>query len=450
MSTRLSRQALFLILASVVGAWVLIMVATYTDLTISAQYSEGMGVDDQPAVRASTYLFLAAVASVSAGALLAQRLAIRARLDAGATAALPRAAHRFATLTIVVSLAFAAIFAVSVFFQSFPGGREQAELGTRLFTTYLPIVLYTAIIVTALLVGFVFRTDKLPKTTASATPPESPSPHTEEDPSGASRALGGAYAVPIVAAAIALIFGLIVYDVTQTRLELWIWVIIQVIIASGIILGTVFAASAIQHEADITSSRSRITRSAGTLNFVLSVVFIAIVLGMGFGQGASSLESLRISPQLYVEVYPGKSDKVGDVLVSVNGWDLEPGTPVRANLDDTGDVLLSGEAGAFRDFYQQETLPDTLSAGDYRITGEATGIDGKELTSTSRFTVTEDLSIELTSLTGGQWSQAESTVLPIGWSWFVREMLAALTMLTIGLATAYLTITRRHRDHSPH
>ena len=450
MSTRLSGQALLLVLASVVGAWVLVMVATYTDLTIWAPYVEGMDGGNQPVVKASTYLFLAAVATVSAAALLAQRLAIRARLDAGADAALPRAAHRFATLTIVVSLAFAAIFAFSVFFQSFPGGREQAELGTRLFTTYLPIVLYTAIIVTVLLVGFVFRTDKLPKATASPTPTESPSLPGDEGSSGASRALGGAYAVPIVAAAIALIFGLIVYDVTQTRLELWIWVIIQVLIASGIILGTIFAASAIREEADITSSRSRITRSSGTLNFVLSVVFIAIVLGMGFGQGASSLEGLRISPQLYVEVYPGKSEKVGDVLVSVNGWDLEPGTPVRATLDATGEVLVSGEAGPFRDFYQQETLPETLTAGDYRITGEATGVDGRELSGTSRFTVTDDLSIELTSLSGGQWSQAESTILPISWSWAIREILAAFTMLIIGLATIYLTITRRHREQSPH
>ena len=452
MSTALAKRALLIVLASIVGAWLLVMAATFTDLFVQPVYVDGVYRGDDPAIRASTYLFVGAVATSSAATLVAQRLAIRARIDAGAHALLPRATHRFTTLMIVISLAFAAIFGVSVFVQSFPGGREQAEVGVRLFTTYLPIILYTAIIVTVLLVGFVFRGDKLPKASAGG---DGAMAQLDADAGGKapesgtdSRALGGAYAVPIIAAAVALIFGLVVYDITQTRLELWIWVIIQVIVASGIVLGTLFAARAIRQEFDQTSSRARITRSSGILNFVLSVVFIGIVLGMGFGTGASSIESLRISPQLYVEVYPGATDTIGDVMVSANGWDLSPDTEVTVSLDHTGEVLISGTVGQFRDFYGQQELPDSLGPGDYRITGTATGVDGKELTSSLRFSVRDDLSVELKSLTGVQWADTTPTIMAADWSWGVRDMLPAITMLLIGLVTTYVTITARNREDS--
>jgi len=448
MSTVLVKRALLIVLASVVGAWLLVMAATFTDLFVTPVYVDGVYIGDEPAIRPSTYLLLAAVATVAAATVVAQRLAIRARVSSSSQALLPRATHRFTTLMIVVSLSFAAIFGVSVFVQNFPGGREQVDVGVRLFTTYLPIILYTTIIVTVLLVGFVFRQDKIQKTSTGATFSEPRSTATDSQSVTNSRALGGAYAVPIVAAAIALIFGLVVYDITQTRLELWIWVIIHTIIATGIIWGTVLAARAIRHEADPTVSRARITRSSGILNFVLSIVFIAIVLGMGFGTGASSIESLRISPQLYIDIYPGASDTVGDVVVSANGWDLSPDTDVTVKLDGTGEDILSGTVGQFRDFYGQQELPDSLVPGDYRITGTATGIDGKELTSSLRFTVTDDLTVEMTSLAGGQRVETTPIIMPADWRWGVRDMLPAIALLIIGLTTTYVTITARNRDET--
>ena len=448
MSKSLAKRALVMVLASIVGAWLLVMTATFTDLFVTPIYVDGVYTGDDPAVKASTYLFIGAVAIVSAATLVAQRLAIKARVTAGPHALLPRATHRFTTLMIVISLAFAAIFGVSVFVQSFPGGREQAEVGVRLFTTYLPIILYTAIIVTVLLVGFVFRGDKLPKPSADTDVAPTRSNMSDSGEGRDSRALGGAYAVPIIAAAVALIFGLVVYDITQTRLELWIWVIIQVIVGAGIVSGTAFAARAMSQEADHASSRARITRSSGILNFVLSIVFVAIVLGMGFGTGASSIESLRISPQLYVEVYPGATDTVGDVIVSANGWDLSPDTEVTVSLDQTGEVLISGTVGQFRDFYGQRELPNSLGPGDYRITGTAIGIDGKELTSSLRLSVRDDLTVELTSLRGVQWAETTPTIMPVDWSWGVRDMLPAITMLLIGLVTAYVTVTARNREEA--
>ena len=446
MSTHLAKRALLTVLVSVVGAWILVMAATFTELFVTPVYVDGVYMGDKPEVKASTYLFVGAVAVVSAAALVAQRLAIRARVDAGPHALLPRATHRFTTLTIVISLAFAAIFGVSVFLQSFPGGREQADVGVRLFTTYLPIVLYTVIIVTVLLLGFVFRQDKLGKASAADDGGRNLPDASGDSAVSDSRALGGAYAVPIIAGALALIFGLIVYDITQTRLELWIWVIIQVIVAAGIIAGTLFASRAIRQESDPTSSRARVIRSSGILNFVLSVVFVAIVLGMGFGQGASSIQSLRISPQLHMDIFPGASDSLQDIVVSVNGWDLSPDTDVTVSLDETGDVLISGTAGQFRDFFGQQQLPDSLVPGDYRLSGEATGIDGKQLTSSLRFTVRDDLTVEMKSLAGVQWAETTPSLMPADWSWGLREMLPAVTMLLIGLTTTYVTIVARNRE----
>lgn len=443
MTTRLAKRALIIILASIVAAWIFFMAAVYTDLFLRSVYEDGVYVGEEPAIRASTYLFVAAVAVVSVATLIAQRLAIRARIAARDEEALPRATHRFATLAIVITLAFATFFGVTVFLQSFPGRLDETGIGERFFTTYLPIILYTAILVTVLLVGFVFRKDKLTKSSRDAHS-STPTSHESDDAGTDSRALGGAYAVPIVAAAIALIFGLLVRDITQTALDLWIWVIIHVIIGTGIILGTIFAARAMGHHDDPTSSRARITRSSGIFNFTLSVVFIAVVLGMGFGTGASSVESLRISPQLYVEVYPGQSDALEDVTVSVNGWDLSPDTPVTVILDETGEELISGEVGSFREFYGQEEIPDTLEPGEYRVSAEGTGVDGKALSSSLGFTVTEDGRVEMKSLTGPQWRDEDPTVIAADWSWGVREMLPAITMLLIGLITAYITITRRN------
>ena len=63
------------------------------------------------------------------------------------------------------------------------------------------------------------------------------------DVSGAEthqRSLAWAYSAPILAIAAALIFGLI-YDITQTALEAWIWVVVRALVAAGIIAGTLFS-----------------------------------------------------------------------------------------------------------------------------------------------------------------------------------------------------------------
>ena len=436
-----ARRAILIVLASVFVSWLFVIAAAYTDLFVNPVFEDGVYIGQDPPVQASTYLLFGAVAVVAIAVIFSQRLAIAARLDQGPDARLPRAVHRFTTLTIVVTLGVATVFGFIVFTSSFPGGGEEAGVSLRLWTTYLPIILYTAVIVAVLLVGFVFRKDSLPRTVTGSMASVG---EEKGDAHADNRALGAAYAVPIVAGAIALIFGLIVYDVTGTRLETWIWVIIHVILATGIIAGTIFAERAIRGDVDPISSRTRITRSSRILNFVLSIVFIAVTLGMGYGMGSSAISGLRIAPQLWVEVFPGASENVGDVIVSVNAYDLSPGTPVTVTIEPSETVLISGEVEQFREFFGQENLPSDLEPGDYSVEALATGFGGDDITRSVRFSVTDDGLVELKSLMGGGWVEPEGTVISPTWSWGLRDMLPTLVIFLIGLTTTYVTLTRRN------
>lgn len=436
-----ARRGILVVLGAVFVSWLFVIAATYTDLFVNPVFDDGVYIGQDPPVQASTYLLFAAVATVAIAVIFGQRLAITARLDQGPDARLPRAVHRFTTLTIVVTLAVATVLGFVVFTSSFPGGGEEAGVSLRLWTTYLPIILYTAVIVTVLLVGFVFRKDSLPKTVTGPVPTARAG---SDDESADNRALGAAYAIPIIAGAIALIFGLIVYDVTGTRLEIWIWVIIHVILAVGIVAGTIFAERAIRGDIDPTSSRTRITRSSRILNFVLSIVFIAVTLGMGYSMAANAVGGLRIAPQLWVEVFPGASENVEDVIVSVNAYDLAPGTPVTVTVEPSGIDLISGDVEQFREFFGQENLPGDLEQGDYSVEALATGFGGDDITRSVRFSVTDDGLVELNSLMGGGWVEPEGTVIAPTWSWGLRDMLPTLVIFLIGLTTTYVTLTRRN------
>ncbi len=137
----------------------------------------------------------------------------------------------------------------------------------------IPNVLATALIVTILLL-------------ASSRRDTSEASETEEKGlSARQKALGLGYAIPIIAAAIAVIFGLVVYDVTGTSLEAWVWVIIQVIIAAGIILGTRYARLAKAEKPSAPKPRTAWASGAWNLNFVLSIVFGAVVSVMALSSG---------------------------------------------------------------------------------------------------------------------------------------------------------------------
>ena len=277
----LARRAIALPLVGLVVTWVLFLTAQYSDLYVSVDY------ENAPEVKLSTYLFLLGIAAGSLAALAGQNLAIRARLEAGEENRLARAAHRFGNLAVIIGLAAGAVYAITNFLSAFNLFQGRTEnLGLRFLGVYLPIILATALVVTVLLRAFVFRKDL-----------QEPAQEQKKGLSEAQKALGLGYAVPILATAAAIIFGLVVYDVTRTDLEVWVWVIIQVIVVIGIVAGTKFASKAKAAKPIAPKPRTALAAGAATLNFVLSIVFGVAVTIMSFTFGSGAIEKLRQWPQ---------------------------------------------------------------------------------------------------------------------------------------------------------
>lgn len=273
---RSAKRAIMLPLIGLAIAWLFFMAAIFTDMlvTINQYQTDDFGERE---LRWSTYLYLIGISAVSVASLLGQRVALRLRQQDDFP--LARAAHRFANLGIILSLVAGAVFAIGNFLGAFGGYDRDAPGLVRVFGVYVPIVLATALVVTILLLGFVFRKD-------------APDLRNEqdEDLSKKQRAVGLAYASPILGTAIAILFGLAVYDITRTELDVWIWVIIQLIIALSILIGTRFAAKAKLVAVEPKPRKPGV--AAVNLNLVLSILFGVVVTSMAFGFGGNAIDSL--------------------------------------------------------------------------------------------------------------------------------------------------------------
>jgi hypothetical protein len=272
-----AKRAILLPLVGLTIAWLLAVLGAVTDLFVEVDTFRGDG-SYQQVVRASIYLIFLAITSVAVFSLFGQRIALKLRIENDFL--LARAAHRFANLAIILSLLAGAVFAIGNFLGAFGDYNRDASALVRIFGVYVPIVLTTALVVTILLFGFVFRKD------APDLKHEQ-----DEDRVKKQRAVGLAYASPIIGTAFAIIFGLVVYDVTRTTLDVWIWVIIQLIIAGSILIGTRFAAQAKLAAPEVPKPR-RQGVAAVNLNFVLSILFGVVVTIMAFSYGVGAVGEL--------------------------------------------------------------------------------------------------------------------------------------------------------------
>jgi hypothetical protein len=306
MEIKLAKQAIITPLIGLVVGWTLFMFAIYSDLYVFPIYdSEGMYLGETQIVQISTYLYLVGIVVFGLLALRGQQMSLHARELAGLDAPLPRAAHRFTNLTVVISLVGGSIYAIGNFLNAFNSfGQENVNLFVRLFDVYVPIVLATILVIYILLRAFVYRKQTVKQAK-------------KQGMSDSEKALGLGYAIPILFTAVAIIFGLVVYDITRTDLQVWVWVVIQVIIALGILLGTRFSSKAKAAKAAPPRVRQTLAAGAANLNFVLSIVFGATVSIMSFTFGAAAIESLRIWPE-YIE------PAAGEEFVFDPGWEIAP------------------------------------------------------------------------------------------------------------------------------
>jgi len=183
---------------------------------------------------------------------------------------------------VILSLAAGVIFVIGTFmgaFNSYSGRSEN--LVVRLVDVYIPILLGTAMVVWVLLRAFVTREHERNEDGTKARMSET------------QKALTLGYVVPILATAFAIIFGLVVYDITRTTLQVWVWVIIVLIVAFGVVAGTRFAAKAKSAKAEAPKPRTALAAGATVLNFVLSIVFGGVVGIMAFAYGSSAVQKLQ-------------------------------------------------------------------------------------------------------------------------------------------------------------
>lgn len=285
-------------MVGLIVGWVFFMFGAWSNLFVQPEYdARGMWLNDGPIVKPSTFLYLAGITAFSLASLHGLRLSAAHKATQDTPDGLSVAAYRLGNLSVIIALAGGAIFALANFFGAFGGATAEGNLTERLLGVYLPIVLATALVVTTLLFAFVVRKDKVD---AGST--------ADKGLDARQKALALGYAIPIIAAAVAVIFGLVVYDITGTSLEAWVWVIIQVIIAAGIILGTRYARLAKAEKPAPPKPRTAWASGAWNLNFVLSIVFGAVVSVMAFTFGIGSFEELR------------------DYKFDYVGWEIEPFT----------------------------------------------------------------------------------------------------------------------------
>ena len=293
------RGAVLLPLIGLNLGWFVFMSATFAGLFESDGYYSGpMGeVYTEPTeVRLSTYLFLAGIALFSVLASIAHRRADHEYHQAGSQSTGARAAFSFATVAVIVGLVSGAIFAISVFMGSFSSsyGTTPTPLG-RFLGVYLPILMATVLVVLVLLRATVFRKSSPEATRAAAiggfVPAAQPQAPAAADPE-VKNALALGLSLPIVTTAFAMILGLMFWDLQNRSLSSWTWVIIQSVIAFGIIAGTRYSMKAIR---SVSGSHSGVSGAVGAmnLNFVLSIIFGAIVTLMSFGMGFGAVDQLK-------------------------------------------------------------------------------------------------------------------------------------------------------------
>lgn len=281
------KTAIRLPLFGLAAAWLLFMIASYAQLLVqrTVYLDDGTSAYPDPRFQLEIYLFFLGITAFALAALAGQKLALRIRTESDSGLAI--SAHRLNNLGVVLSLVAGAVFALASFSGAWNSYSPTDDpIGLRLLNVYLPIVLATALVVFVILAAFVFRKDA----------PDIPAGEKDEDRKKLQRAIGLAYASPIIGTAFAIIFGLVVYDITQTTLDVWIWVTIQSVIAISIIIGTRFAAQA-RSSKPLPVKQRRTGQAAVNLNLVLAIVFGAVVSLMAFTMGFQAISNLEIWPE---------------------------------------------------------------------------------------------------------------------------------------------------------
>lgn len=462
---RTATRTLNLVMGAAAIAWVLFVVACYIDLTGS---TGSMWNHSQPQqIRAAGYVMLAAIVVLGLGALFSKRSLAPLRASIDPPSALVGPVSRFSSLMLIISAALAAWMV----FVTFMSGLNAEPNGTaalaRMMNLYLPIVLYTALVITLILAGFVFLpsgskrhipTSENPQALTSEkrqetadTPRSGAEPGSGAEPRSGRRTTGLAYAVPIVATAFALILGLIIYDLTRDSLQVWIWVAIFAIVGTGVFMGTVFASRG--HASHDVSAP--VLTGAKNLNFVLTIIFAFIVASMSLGYGSSAVQQLLVSPSLTLSAY-NNSDKYTESVdgsTTINGpslslWgsDLKRGSDVTVVMEPGDKEVVRVHVDRNRWANADEVWPENLTPGTYEFTAQAEAADGVPLDVSLTATVKENGDVDFPADGTAHFGTEKSRLLAISAGWLFGDLLPAGVLLALGIGLVSGTILVRNPE----
>lgn len=275
------KTAIAFVIVGIDIAWLGMVLANYAGLYEAPSYDNFGGVisGSDGLTKASTYIFLLALAGFSLFSGLAYRLADH-EVAKKVKGSLP--VFRFASVAVIVALVSLAIFAISAFFASFNLYGPSKGIADQLTGVYLPIVLAAAMCVVLLLSATVYRKSEAKVEVET------------KEHKRAKREAALAFVYPIVGTTIALIIGLAVFSAERQNPQVWIWVIILSIVGGSIAVGTIYAARTKANNPKSRAAAPKKTGSAAlTLNYVLVVFFVVVVTLMAFGFGIAAIQDLQ-------------------------------------------------------------------------------------------------------------------------------------------------------------
>ena len=229
-------------------------------------------------LRASTFVFLIALVGFAVCSVLAFRSADSA-LAKKTPGAMP--VYRFNAVGVITALVSLVMFVLIAFFNSF-NGFGKVDVGQLVLGVYVPIVIAAGVAIVGLLMVTVYRKSDVLSTEVS------------KELKKQKREAALAFVYPTLGTTLALLIGLTVYQAQRENPQVWVWVVILAIVAGSIVLGSVYAARAKSHAPQAQSAVRRVPGTAAlNLNFVLSAIFVLVVLLISFAFGLSAIQELN-------------------------------------------------------------------------------------------------------------------------------------------------------------
>jgi MFS family permease len=290
------KTAIAFVLIGLTAAWYGFMVASYVGLYEAPQYnSDGyLWFGYEQLTKPSTYIFLVALITLAVFSGLAYRMTdvLVSKKTPGASPV-----FRFASVSVIVSLASLVFFALSAFFASFNNfSGSRSGIADQLTGVYIPIILAAVVAVFLILSATVYR--KSAAIVGKASPEQK----------RAKREAALAFVYPIVGTTLALLIGLTVYQSSRQNPQVWVWVLILAIVGGSVALGSIYAARTKAHAVLQAKPKKVAGTAALSLNFVLVIVFVVSVTLMSFGFGFSAISELsqwRENGNYIMDITPG-------------------------------------------------------------------------------------------------------------------------------------------------